>query len=216
MSELREYQEKARLSKKKVVFCNWKRGNGKTYTISEEFSIKSSIADEDNTVVVISLHGNVTACKLVYDNLRENKYVDGTIKVKENKEEIIITNLRGINTNVKFIRDIDFKKARNILKDLKVRKVYCDEYIPDKRDLEYILCLDCVEQVKIFTTYFDNKHFDYISDFEDKLDKKEWISNQIEKLMKEYSSIPKFDNTTMRREKVLYQIKMLKEVFDIK
>lgn len=213
MSGLREYQEKARLSKKKVVFCNWKRGNGKTYTISEEFIIQSSIADEDNTVVVISLHGNVTACKLMYNNLRENKYVDGTIRVKANKEEIIITNLRGINTNVKFIRDIDFEKARNILKDLKVRKVYCDEYIPDKKCLKYILYLDCVEQVKIFTTYIDNEDFEYISDVEDKLDKKEWIFNQIEELMKEYSSIPKADNTTMRREKVLLQIKMLKELF---
>lgn len=90
--------------------------------------------------------------------------------------------------------------------------MYCDEFIPTKSDVDLILGF--TKQVKIFTTYVDNEDFEYISDVENKIDKKEWVPNQIEELMNEYSSIPKAENTTMRREKVLLQIKMLKELFE--
>lgn len=212
MSELRKYQEKVLDSNKKVVFCNWKREKGKTYTIAKEIYYGCGyfhLRENKNIVVISGVNANVE-CKVIYDSIRE-LFAEEVVNIKFSKDKIEIINQRDKVCTVKFINSLNFERIRELDK---IDKVYCDEFIPTKSDIEFILGF--TKQVKIFTTYVDNEDFEYISDVENKIDKKEWISNQIEELMNEYSSIPKAENTTMRREKVLNQIMMLKRTFDIK
>lgn len=214
MSELREYQKKAILSDKKVVFCNWKRGNGKSEAMAYEIWNENFRLTENKNTIVVSINKDME-CKVTYDFIRElftEEMVN--INIKGFRDKIEIKNQKDKIYTIKFISLSDFFNYKETRGINKVDRVYCNEFIPSKSEIEYILGF--TKQVKIFTTYIDNEDFEYISDVEDKLDKKEWIFNQIEELMKEYSSIPKFDNTTMRREKVLLQIEMLNNLFDVK
>lgn len=210
MSELRDYQRKAISSNKKVVFCNWKRESGKSQAMAYEIYNDYFRLIENKNVIVISGASANIECKILYDLLRE-LFTEEIVDIKVYKDKIEITNRRNKVYTVKFISSLNFECTRGLGN---VDKAYCDEFIPSKSEIECILGF--AKQVKIFTTYVDNEDFEYISDVENKIDKKEWISNQIEELMMEYSSIPKAENTTMRREKVLLQIKMLQDVFDIK
>lgn len=213
MRDLKKYQEKALYSKKKVMLCNWKRRNGKTYTISEIIYFDFLLAKKDNSIAVISGCNKGVECKIVSDYLRELTKSE-EFKIQFLKEEIKIKNKKGIMTTIKFINANDFIDSKHILQDMQVQKVYCDEYMPTKSEIDDILKLNCVEKVKIFFTYMDNEDFEYISDVENKINKGDWIEQQIEDLMGEYSSISKCENTTIRREKVLTQIKMLKDLFN--
>ncbi|MBS5307770.1 hypothetical protein [Clostridium sp.] len=212
MSTLKKYREKALSSNKKVVFCNWKREKGKTYTIAQEiyYCFLCSRVNENKNIVVISGANADVECKNIYGFIKE-LFLKEAVHIKVSKDKIEIINQKDRSCTVRFVNSLNFEHIGGLAK---TDKVYCDEFIPTKSEVDLILGF--TKQVKIFTTYVDNEDFEYISDVENKIDKKEWISNQIEELMGEYSSIPKAENTTMRREKVLYQIKMLQDVFKIK
>ena len=208
MRELKDYQKNAIHSKKRVVFCNWKRGSGKSYVLAENIFYDASSAVSNINIVVVSNLSKYNEHKIIYDYLREEYYYD---KLSVLKNEIKIENKHKVVTNIKFINE---EELENRIVDLnKIHKIYFDEYTPNKLEINNLLRFDNIKKINIFTTYMDNEEFEYISDVKEVLDKREWVDLEVQKLMEEYSSIPKLDNTTMRREKVLHQIQMLRDVF---
>ena len=213
MRELKDYQKNAIYSKKRVTFCNWKRGSGKSYVLAENIYYDTSSAVNDTNIIIVSNLSKYNECKVIYDYLRNDVMgSDCYDRISVLKSEIEVKNKHKLTTNIKFIGENEFKNQNVDLNN--VDKVYFDEYIPNKSEINGLLNFDNIKKINIFTTYMDNEEFEYISDVKNKINKKEWVYNEIEELMREYSDIPKSGNTTMRRENVLSQIKMLKNLFN--
>lgn len=192
MSE-RVYQEKMLNSKAKIVFCNWKRGEGKTYSIFrkiiEEYVQKSIYVSQSNNKVLGSYFKRYA---------ERNEYdikIDKNIKISiDFKGAIEITCLNTISDyNIRGVKDIEY--------------IFFDEYMPTERELDLLKILN-PKQIYIMTTKEDMECIDNVSvqDFSD------FYDEQIKELMIEYASTPKKENTTMTRDKILQQIKMLKDM----
>lgn len=210
MRKLKEYQKKAIESEKKVVFCNWNRESGKTFTIAEAIIGDFSNENKNENVVIISKCSGHIESKIIYEYLEKHVRFE-VLRIINCENCIKITNKNNITHNLYFIQESKMNNSE-LLRGLRIDKIYFDEHIPSEKEIKHLLNVGDVKKIKIFCTCFDNKDFEYISDFEYKLDKRNWVSDEMDKLMKEYSSITKAENTTIRREKILLQIKMLDEL----
>lgn len=90
---------------------------------------------------------------------------------------------------------------------IKVDYVLCDEYIPSSDELS-MFYNNGAKQVYVLGTF----DIDYISDNDINVDKNTWINEEINKLMVEFSNIPKEENTTKRRDIILNMIERLEHM----
>ena len=187
MREMRDYQEKMLNSNKKIIICNWDRGKGKTYSIIRK--IKNNKINK--AVIVTNLKKSI-----VEEEIKEI-YTDKIIK---------IIHPDSLNN--------DFKGNSNI------DAIFFDEYIPSSKEINYLIEPTLKQNGQIFIM-FNYKNIEYIEDEEDYVDKNtktkefnkyEVIDKQIQELYEEYISIEKTEKTTIRRDKVLMQIRMLEDM----
>lgn len=206
---MREYQEKILKSQNRVVFGNLKRGSGKSYTIAR--AIRNDICDSDtdgDIVVVLQPSGSFSEniiAGYIKDFTRNEVLRWRSCKFK--KDEITIINRNGILTRISFVKYSD--DFIHVTKELKAKKVYFDDCIPNKNEIKDITLINSIKKVIVLFTYIENEEIEYIDDVKIAIDDKEWTLKEIRELMGEYSSIIKCENTTIRREKVLIQIEML-------
>lgn len=193
MSELRDYQKKMLGSKSKVVFCNWDRGEGKTYSICEK---------------ILRSDGK---CLCISDSNNYNKYLESIFEEKR-QVKIIKSNCREMEL---WFGDesiyITFVKINDLGNCIGARfdNVFFDEVIPNKDVLDSIIMPMVSNQVYIMKTIIEGYAFEYIDSNKIKESKIEWIDKQIEDLMNEFGGIAKNERTTMTREKVLGLIENL-------
>lgn len=209
---MREYQEKILKSQNRVVFGNLKRGSGKSYTIA--MSIKEDVCNSDtNSDIVVVLQPNGSSSENIVAGYIKDFTKNEVLRwrsCKFKKDEITIINRNGVSTRINFIRySDDFVYA---IKELKARKVYFDDCIPNKDEIKDITLINSIKKVIALFTYIENEEIEYIDDVKISIDDREWIPKEIRELMGEYSSISKCENTTIRREKVLIQIEMLNDL----
>lgn len=200
MSEMREYQQRLLRSESKIVMCNWKRGNGKTYSIIQK------ILQEGGDWVFIT-QNCYSKQNIIYDELSKNlrgRNLSYSLKINSNKIELIIVNGKTIN--------IYFENPNTFRCSIRYDYVVFDD---DKIDLEVIReakTIRGLKQIVITTTMSD---FEYISDdnkIEENINKHEWIEQQIKELMMEFSKIRKDERTTITREKILGMIRQLEDM----
>lgn len=201
MSEMREYQQKMLESKGKMVLCDWDRGKGKTYSIANFIARKINFNRPSKILVV----GGNYYCRYIQEELKR----------------IINDELDIVYSGIETITVIGFKDGKNhILADITVTSsveksrgmkldyILCDEYIPSSNELN-MFYNSGAKKVYILGTF----GIDYISDKEVKIvNEEEWIDNEINKLMCEFSSIDNAENTTKRREIILCMITKLKSM----
>ena len=201
MSELRDYQKKMLESKSKVVFCNWDRGEGKTYSICEK------IFNIDGKVLYIGLSDSHFG-KQFEDFLRENAHYETLVNLTTKRDCVNFTRKSIYSDRLQSNR-IDIKSIGSLdsLIGARYDYVFFDETIPDKKTLDSIIKPMCKNQIYIMNT-IEESEFEYI-DSSKKLNKIKWIDKQIEDLMNEFSGIIKNEKTTMTREKVLGLIENL-------
>lgn len=198
MGEAREYQQKMLKSKKRIVFCNWDRGSGKTYGIFNYMLINSG----NYTVICDDTH---SMAKVYIDKLEEWKHkysefneIISSVKTTKDEIRIEICGSRG-----KTWKKINIKFESNIINlSYSTDCVVFDEYIPNRSELQHALN---IKDTKIFimNTLGD---IDYITD---KVDLSDFYEKQIEELKIEYSTIPKKENTTKTRESILSLIEKM-------
>ena len=190
MREMRDYQEKMLNSNKKIIICNWDRGKGKTYSI-----IKKIKNNKINKAVIVTNFKK----SIVEEEIKKIKeiYTDKIIKVTQSD---------SLNNDFRGISNID--------------AIFFDEYIPSSKEINYLIEPTLKQNGQIFIM-FNYKNIEYIEDEEDYVDKNtktkefnklEVINKQIQELYEEYMSIEKTEKTTIRRDKVLMQIRMLEDM----
>lgn len=211
MSEMREYQQKMLKSKSKIVMCNWNRGKGKTYSIIQKMLQKGGSW-------VFITPTCTRKCDVIHKELemyfreenicyREFKVFNNRIEIHFNKEFYIKDGVRDLY--------ILFENADNFRISLKVDYVVIDDYELNSRDeirrvISEAKTIRGLEQI-IITTSIDD--FEYIDDKEIiNIDKSKWIDSEINKLMNEFSNIPKEENTTKRRDIILNMIERLESM----
>lgn len=201
MSEKRVYQEKMLNSKKEIVICNWERGQGKTHSIFTKI-VRHGVGK----YIYISSFEPVMLKNEIKEYVRNlSNYIKTS---KFSKDEIIIefTNSDFINggfIEIYFLKpSADFRGKRNM--DI----AFFDECYPDKLYIDGVLKPMGVKQIY---TMFTNDSIEYI-DSRNSVKVENFYSNQIEELMIEYSNIPKNEKTTITREKILQQIKILQDM----
>lgn len=197
MSELREYQSRMLKSKKKIVMCNWERGDGKTWSIAQDI-IRGSV-------------GNYVYCSRISGDYILSDYIELKYKTDCLVDKIVA---KRDGVKIKFIDDLGTKTILFISKFEGIRNVsdikciYFDEIMPNEDEIETIKKYHPNARIVIMMTNDDIEYIEH--------KKKNSIDNfyetQIKELMDEYATIPKDSNTTMTREKVLYQMRMLKDM----
>lgn len=195
----REYQQKLMKSKSKIVMCDWDRGKGKTHAIANFINEKIDVNERIN-ILVVTRNPKETSIILqdkIEDMVDCNKYEVRGVGF----EKIMIDDRRGY-----IVATISITQNIENYRGAKFDYVLCDEYIPSSNQLS-IFYHSGAKQVCILGTF----DIDYITDKEE-INEDEWIDNQIKELMQEFSSIPKVDNTTKRREVVLYMINRLNDM----
>lgn len=203
MSEMREYQQKMLESKGKgIVLCDWDRGKGKTYSIAN-FIAKNINFNRPLKILIV---GNYD-CREIAILLRRKL----ERKISINGFDIVYHGVKGItvssfNDSKKYIL-ADIVTTLNIEKTrgMEIDYALCDEYIPSSNELN-MFYNSGAKKVYILGTF----GIDYISDKE--VNEEEWIDNEINKLMCEFSSIDNAENTTKRREIILCMITKLKSM----
>lgn len=200
MSE-REYQQKLIESKSKIVFCNWDRGKGKTYSIIQK------MLKEGGSWTFISSVSN-TKQRIIQRELEDWKIANPKIimEFKCRNERIEIYFNREYEVEPLFI---SFETYKNFRISPRIDYIVFDDDEINLSIIKEAIAIRGLKQIIIATTMRES--FEYISDKEDKIeiDEQEWIDNQIKELMKEFANIPKADNTTKRREVVLDMINRL-------
>ena len=205
MSGLRDYQKKMLESKSKVVFCNWDRGEGKTYSICEK------ILRSDGKCLCISNSNNY------------NKYLESILEEKR-QVKIIKSDCRemelwfgGESIYITFVKINDLGNCIGARFD----NVFFDEVIPNKDVLDNIIMPMVSNQVYIMKTIIEDYAFEYIDSNKEKeeLTYIQWLDNEINKLQVEFSILPRKNDTTMTREKILGMIDKLwdmkKKYYDV-
>lgn len=189
----RVYQEKMLNSKAKVVFCNWNRGDGKTYSIfrkiREEHIQKSIYVSKSNNKALGSCF------KRYIERNEYNIKIDKNIKISMDfGRDIEIICLNAINDyDIRCLKDIEY--------------IFFDEYIPTERELDLLKILN-PKQIYIMTTKEGMECIDNINI----VNPTNFYDTQIQELMIEYQNTPKRENTTMTRDKILQQIRMLQNM----
>lgn len=204
MSE-REYQQKMLNSESKIVLCDWDRGKGKDYSIAQ--SIVRNIPNIPSRIVVFTNYNSRHVSGELFDNL---SYMLGDECVEgRGLEVIVIKDSKG--SKFLTIHIFNSSEIETIARGYKADYVYFNEYVPNKEQLDYI-CSDKLKQVYILGTF----KFDYISDNNtvENINREQWIDNEIDKLMKEFSKTPNKENTTKTRESLLGMIEKLKNMRD--
>lgn len=199
MSEKRVYQEKMLNSKKEIVVCNWERGEGKTYSI-----FKNILRCSDGKCLYIS-NNNTGIRKYLKDHIEQRKIRSlGFKKITDTESRTTIIENENYGIDILYSRLDSLNEYRGI-KD--IMYVFFDEYFPNSNELSIIKSMG-VKQIFIMVTngnveYIDSRRLIQIDNFYNK---------QIEELMIEYAEIDKNKNTTMTRENILKQIKILQDM----
>ena len=211
MSEMREYQQKLIKSKCKIVLCNWNRGKGKTYSIIQKMLQKGG-----SWVFITPICTG--KCDVIHKELemyfREENICYREFKVSNNRIEIHFNKEFYLRDKVKDLY-ILFENADKFRFSPKVDYVVIDDYELNSRDeirrvISEAKTIRGLEQI-IITTSIDD--FEYIDDKEIiNIDKSKWIDSEINKLMNEFSNIPKEENTTKRRDIILNMIERLESM----
>lgn len=211
MSEMREYQQKLIKSKCKIVLCNWNRGKGKTYSIIQKMLQKGG-----SWVFITPIC--TRKCDVIHKELemyfREENICYREFKVSNNRIEIHFNKEFYLRDGVKDLY-ILFENADKFRFSPKVDYVVIDDYELNSRDeirkvISEAKTIRGLEQI-IITTSIDD--FEYIDDKEIiNIDKSKWIDSEINKLMNEFSNIPKEENTTKRRDIILNMIERLESM----
>lgn len=211
MSEMREYQQKLIKSKCKIVLCNWNRGKGKTYSIIQKMLQKGG-----SWVFITPIC--TRKCDVIHKELemyfREENICYREFKVSNNRIEIHFNKEFYLRDGVKGLY-ILFENADKFRFSPKVDYVVIDDYELNSRDeirkvISEAKTIRGLEQI-IITTSIDD--FEYIDDKEIiNIDKSKWIDSEINKLMNEFSNIPKEENTTKRRDIILNMIERLESM----
>nr|DAJ80648.1 MAG TPA: terminase [Caudoviricetes sp.] len=208
---MREYQQKLIKSKCKIVLCNWNRGKGKTYSIIQKMLQKGG-----SWVFITPIC--TRKCDVIHKELemyfREENICYREFKVSNNRIEIHFNKEFYLRDGVKDLY-ILFENADKFRFSPKVDYVVIDDYELNSRDeirkvISEAKTIRGLEQI-IITTSIDD--FEYIDDKEIiNIDKSKWIDSEINKLMNEFSNIPKEENTTKRRDIILNMIERLESM----
>lgn len=204
MSEKRVYQEKMLNSKKEIVFCNWERQKGKSYSIFNKI-----LQNRNGKYLYISPYEPIALQEHVRRYIDKNKQI--ILDYKISRDSVIIKfaqrDYEDCNKNVILeifcIKpNIEFKGQRAI------KMAFCDECYLDKKYIDSILKPMGVKQIYFMLTnddieYIDSRNSSKVENFYEK---------QIEELMIEYSNISKNEKTTLTRENILKQIKVLQDM----
>lgn len=205
MREEREYQQKMLNSKKKIVFCNWKRGSGKSYSIFQYMITNGGsytvISDSTSMAMSMSkLYGSLIQ-EWLNANSDINEFIEHSM-IARNKIELSL-NRKGFLAKGYSKLKIDFVSDISDISYL-TDYVVCEEYNPSSNELRHILNIRGLTKVFIINTLGD---IDYIDDKETDIDN--FYEKQIEELKVEYSNIPKRENTTKTRESILNMIERM-------
>ena len=193
MSEKRVYQDKMLNSEKEIVICNWERGDGKTYSI-----LNKIMSNGGGKYLYISPFNNSLGLQHC---VKEANYYVKSCNISRDK--ITITDIEDEVIEIFCINpNTQFRGQRNI------KMAFCDECYIDKTYIDTILKPMDVKQVYMMFTddnmeYIDSRNSSKVENFYDK---------QIEELMIEYSNIVKNEKTTLTRENILKQIKVLQDM----
>lgn len=199
MSEMREYQQKMLESKGKgMVLCDWDRGKGKTYSIANFIARKINFNRPSKILVV----GGNYYCRYIQEELKRIINDEFDI-VYSGIETITVIGFKDGKKHI--LADITVTSSVEKSRGMKLDYILCDEYIPSSNELN-MFYNSGAKKIYILGTF----GIDYISDKEK--NPIEWVDDEINKLMYEFSSIPKEENTTKRREAVLSMIMKLKSM----
>jgi hypothetical protein len=199
MSEKRVYQEKMLSSEKEIVICNWERQKGKTYSI-----FRKIMENKNGKYLYISPFNSIA----LKDCFKEYTYKrKDTIKLyKSSRDNDSIEFNDGNKIEVFYVKpNTQFRGCRNI------KIAFFDECYINKEYIDSILKPMDVKQVYCMIT---NDNIEYIDSRQIKNDftTKEFYDIQIKELMEEYAETPKNKNTTLSRENILKQIKVLQDM----
>jgi hypothetical protein len=212
---MKEYQEKMLSSNKKIIMCNWERGDGKTYSIVEKLKQLKGKA------LIVSNYGNV-----IMDKLQEyckNEELTNIFKPTYVK----IIDKDDITLETIFCKPCDIRNDLEWVRGQKFSYVFFDEYMPSSHEIKRLHQMLWIKQIYIIFTdndmeYIDSRNYKnktktYV---EHRKEFNTWAMTQVESLMKEYSEVPKNSNTTMTREKILSMIsnigRIREDLFDRK
>ena len=203
MREKRDYQVKALYSPKQIVVCNWDRGKGKTYTLVEKIRKEFKWTNKDMDVLYI-VQGNVdTYSKLVFQYLKEDIY-NVEYEINNFISKIVMKDKDKILT----IYFINIDNLYAIKGSSKKDYIMFDDCYPSKNQLDIVEPLLKKKSSQIYITLTAD-NVEYIDDDRD-FNEKEEIKQQIKELYLEFRNVEKSDKTTIRREKILQQIQVLK------
>lgn len=196
----RNYQQKLIKSESKVVFCNWDRATGKTYSI-----VKKILERHGNWVFISNTPSNKT--RIIKEKIDELFKGELDYYQEVNDFDFICTQ-----------NSIDIKFDGNYMKPISIKVVEPKNFRPSPT-IDYVVFDDEFD----YDTFRETKsirelnqiiitsseEIEFISDKEDIVNEDEWIDKEINKLMKEFSDIDNAENTTKRREIVLSMIERL-------
>jgi hypothetical protein len=204
----KKYKQDLLKSNKKVVFCKWSRVSGKTSS-----AIKLMINGDEGQYSYFT--NNISYAMEEIRNIKRDE-LKGHCNLMDKTNVKIMTPRGTVIENKNGKIDIDFYSNRDITGDgLRGSKnlgvCIFDEYVPSSKEVD--LLYQCgAKRIIVLTTIED---FEYISDKNNgEYDIENFINEQIIELAKEYSEIPKYQSTTMTRERVLSQIKDFCELKD--
>lgn len=197
MSEKRVYQDKMLSSKKEIVVCNWERGEGKTYSILT----KMLRYGRRVKFLYISKLSSIGLKNVFEEYINKSSKFINSYELSKDKILLEFTNGDSIEVFISNTSD-NFRGERNI--DI----IFCDEYFPSKDSIESVLKPMGAKQIFIMMT---NDNIEYI-DSRNLINIDNFYNKQIEELMIEYSNISKTEKTTLTRENILKQIKMLQDM----
>lgn len=196
----RNYQQKLINSQAKVVFCNWDRGVGKTYSI-----VKKILEKHGNWVFISNTPSNKT--KIIKEKIDE--LFKGELDYYREVHDfdfICSQNSIDIKYDVNYMKPISIK----VIEPKNFRPSPTIDYVVFDDEFDYDIFREAksirgLSQIIITSS----EEIEYISNKEDIINEDEWIDKEINKLMREFSDINNAENTTKRREIVLNMIERL-------
>lgn len=198
MSEKRVYQDKMLNSKKEIVVCNWERGEGKTYSV-----FRKIMENKNGKYLYISPFEPRT----LQDYFKEYVYAEKEkFKLyKVSRDKIYIECNNGDVLEIYCYKpNVEPKELKNI------KIAFFDECYPSKEYIDNVIKPKDVEQIFIMIT---NDNIEYIINSQNKVfNYREFFEQQIQELMFEYAGMHKDKTTTLTRENILKQIKVLQDM----
>lgn len=186
-NKLDEMINKIIKSDSRIVVCDWDRCLGKT---TASIIIANKLVKDGKTVTILYRNKNILRCTIA-----NNISIDNRVVLKT------IGEIKGLNPTDYVIYD-------------DVNNVY-----NNKNELEYFSKMCC--KIIVFSTfkYNDVEIIKYSKDDllnsnkpYDEITLEDFKKHEIQKLMKEFSSIPNTENTITTRERILNMIQTIKEM----